>query len=293
MKSPEEIKAIEVKLDKANQLSNEYFNSLMIQAEMDFEMGEFTKHCKGMVDPVEFADDMMMFECLGLADDSRYRYDNKDIEKDVDNFIEQKQLNISRKTEDYLLLYRRFLEAAIRVCFNKVSMLKNEPCPYPKDTFVVSVKTLNTKKKSIFPTPEGSIWDDVVFHVINNEEIRVAVNSISKKYNYKEMGFSNKRTKDKIPIEAWSLLTAGFAINKGVINWDSGLEAKRQDTLKHQLSNLRKKLKEFMGIDDDPISKWSKTKGYKLKIRIYDKRDNIQEDSSYWSDINPSEEIEY
>ena len=48
-----------------------------------------------------------------------------------------------------------------------------------------------------------------------------------------------------------------------------------------------------MGIDDDPISKWSKTKGYKLKIRIYDKRDNIQEDSSYWSDINPSEEIEY
>jgi len=273
MKLPEEIKTIEDKLELANQLSNEYFNSLMVQAEMDFEMGEFTKHYKGMVDPVEVADDMMMFECLSLTDDSRYRYDNKDIEKDVDNFIEQKQLDVSRGTEDYLLLYRRFLEAAIRVCFNKVSMLKNETLTYPKDTFAVSVKTINTKKKSIFPTPEGSIWEDVVFKVINDEEIEVSINKENKRCGYKEMGFANQRTKNNPPIAAWGILTKAFAVGKGTISWDSDIDEK--DTLKQHISAIRKKLKKFIGINDDPLYPWKPGSGYKLKIRIYDKRGEL------------------
>ena len=271
MKTPEQIKEMEKTLAYVNHFGNRYFKSLMVEAQMDYELGKFTKGYDRPVSDTEAADDIMTHICLDLIDDAKHRFINESITNELNEIIEQEGLAIDKDSDTYSLLYRRMLNVTTCVCFNKVSLLESKPLAFPVPDLSEPVNTLMAKKTAGFPTPEGSKWEDVMFKVINDEEIEVSINGENKRCNYKEMGFENKRTRDNPPIASWGILTKAFSEYEGTIDWDSNLEEK--NTLKQHISKIRQKLREFIGIDGDPIYPWKRGVGYMLKMKIYDKRD--------------------
>jgi len=100
-----------------------------------------------------------------------------------------------------------------------------------------------------FPTPPGTIWEDVEIKVINADEVLVRVgNGKYKNVKCEEMGMKNKRF-DK-PTVAWELLVE-FTNKNGVIQNDHFDET---STLR-QFQYLKERLREYFQIDGDPFEK--------------------------------------
>ncbi len=108
-----------------------------------------------------------------------------------------------------------------------------------------------TKKESFIPFPfiQNLKWNEVIMTIHSNEDVNIEARNIQKKCHYVEMGFKDERKGDSSTM-SWELLKQ-ISKCKGEINFNTHLGHKKN--LDKDISRLRKKLKSFMSIKDNPI----------------------------------------
>lgn len=296
MKTPEEVKKDKDRLELADRLAAEYFDILMDDISIKYHTGWYNDKYSYARTPIEIADEMMVSECMDMADDYRYRIHNERVSQDTREILEQNNLDIQAESEDFKLIYNKLLEARIQVCFNVTALLSDKAMPFKNKVERLPSEIIQESQifDPIFPTPEGVTWEEVTFRITDEQKAIIQVEDQKVKYGYKKMGFSSKINNK--PITAWHTLVS-LAENKGTFTWQSNVDNQLANKMKKRISELRKALIRLMGINDDPFHKWSSKGGYRLKAKILDKRtseklNNTVKDSLYWDNV-ASGRIEY
>jgi len=107
-------------------------------------------------------------------------------------------------------------------------------------------------KKSVavrFPTPAGSRWQDLRITAVDGHTIRATIAGQSKVFYYHQMDMENRRNNE--PNKQWAVLVA-ILDNSGKLPWPPR-QSKGVEAFRRQVSELRKRLKAFFGINDDPV----------------------------------------
>jgi len=135
---------------------------------------------------------------------------------------------------------------------------------------------------SSFPT--DTKWEDMTWTLLAHDLVRVEVKGISKRYNYSDLGFTDKRKGDH-PDNKWAIFII-FAENNGEVDWNTKLDKKQSNNLSAVVKDIRKRLKNFFNISDDPFHPYRQTKSYKTKFTIIDARENRDEVNSKPEDFS-------
>ena len=149
-------------------------------------------------------------------------------------------------------------------------------------------ENLDLKK---FPTPKGTKWEDVEIKITDPFEAQFKVGSVSRYYDITEIGFRNIRIKNLTPKQSWTTLLM-MIVNGGEMRWEDKIKPsvrapagstleieheKSTNKTKGDISQIRKILKEFMDINDDPFLLYSKDKGWVLKPKVQYKIKPVKE----------------
>jgi len=118
-----------------------------------------------------------------------------------------------------------------------------------------------------FPTPPNTTWNMVSIQFVSEDSVKVSVKSIHRGYTFADMGFKDNR-KYNSPNTQWEILRF-LAKNKGELSWQKGTAIYS----KKEISRVRKRLRTFMGIDDDPFFRYRNIWCYRTKFRIGEKTD--------------------
>jgi len=121
-------------------------------------------------------------------------------------------------------------------------------------------------------------WEDMTWTLLSNEMVRIEAKGIHKRRTFSDLGFTDRRKGDT-PNSRWGILKR-FAEYNGEITWNTNIENKEKNTMSAAVKDIRKKLKVFFDIDDDPFHPYRKTKSYKTKFTIKDNRHYENTDDS-------------
>ncbi|MCG8085596.1 MAG: hypothetical protein JAZ13_07755 [Candidatus Thiodiazotropha taylori] len=117
-----------------------------------------------------------------------------------------------------------------------------------------------------FPAMDDLQWKEINMIFVSDEAVRLKARDKSLLVTYAELGFKNKR--DAKPSLAWEAMLNQFA------NTKTGLKKDYDPNLKSRVKEIRKGLKNYFQIKDDPFLPF-KDGGWIPKIRIHDKRGSI------------------
>jgi len=121
-----------------------------------------------------------------------------------------------------------------------------------------------------FPTPKGLRWEEITIIFTSNEAVRIKARQISKIYTFAELGFKDGRKGDT-PDSRWRIFKEGFARHEGEISYQTDdVTQNTRDNLKAVVKDIRKRLKVFMDLDDDPFYPYRKRQAYKTKFSLRD-----------------------
>lgn len=120
-----------------------------------------------------------------------------------------------------------------------------------------------------FPTVEGLRWDEVTMVFVSNDSVRVSARDVTKTYTFAEAGFKDGRKGDR-PDTRWAFLQR-LAKHGGNLDWNANWDRKVRGRLKAAISNLRKRLQDLMGIEDDPFHRCREMKAYRTKFQLRNK----------------------
>jgi len=154
----------------------------------------------------------------------------------------------------------------------------HEPLPswIPKEE-PIFIRERKLKKAKIipFPMPKGTTWEDVTIRFISNEEIQIRAGEVRESRNYRQMDFEYKHKRPDIYWETLKL----FAKKDGTISWKD-VPGDERELYKKRFSTLRKRLKDYFGINEDPIPHKTEVilcpQGTKRKERYYEPRFKIE-----------------
>jgi len=135
-------------------------------------------------------------------------------------------------------------------------------------------------KKAILPLrlPTGTTWEQVHIEFLHDEVVRITAGQLTEHRSFEDMGFCDRRKYGERPDEAWSHLRT-MAKLKGCIEWSDDVEdidESERTKVKKWISELRKRLREYFGIPDDPFQPYRQYKAYQTKfiLRAPNKKSN-------------------
>jgi hypothetical protein len=189
--------------------------------------------------------------------------------------LDQLGLKTSEAAEMLLTLHQRFGKQICKVIKNQIRQSDERIIKKkvnPKSLLAMLIKQPRQKRPEsvhqfTFPTPDGAGWKDVNIEIISNDSVRIKVYDIVKVFSALDMGFRDKRKGD-LPNIQWDLLI-DFAETDGVKSWASP-RAKRGAY--KGIQALKKNLKDFFGINGQPIMNYKKNIGYVAEFKIKDSR---------------------
>jgi hypothetical protein len=118
--------------------------------------------------------------------------------------------------------------------------------------------------------PKDLTWKEVSIVFTSDEAVKIKARGIARKVTYLEMDFKDGRKGDR-PDSRWGFLLR--LAQHGELRLDnSDIDQKTKDGAKTAVKDIRKRLKEFFGIDDDPFHKYRKVKAYKPRFTLRDER---------------------
>ena len=123
--------------------------------------------------------------------------------------------------------------------------------------------------KSLLPPIKASSWDEVQITFVSNESIRIQAGDLDKPFSYAELGFKDGRKVDT-PDTRWRTLQK--LAQHGEISWKTDTDQKIRNIAQKAIQDIRKKLKEITGLEDDPFEPYRKVKAYRPKFKLVDKR---------------------
>lgn len=205
-----------------------------------------------------------------------YRYQS--ILTNPDNWIRFVKIHLKRIKE------KGIKERNLRDFFNLyISYLKENELLKTKVITVSEIKheKIKTQQRPLkkFPIPRGVHWQEISIEFISNDSIKISAKDVAKKYTYAEIGFKDARKIDS-PDSIWKFFKKGFASHNGEINWKTDMPKENKNNLKKVVSQLRKRLRAVIEIEDDPFYLYYKVKGYKTKFNI---KDNTPAESDFHS----------
>ncbi|MBE7444684.1 MAG: hypothetical protein HS132_05340 [Planctomycetia bacterium] len=108
-----------------------------------------------------------------------------------------------------------------------------------------------------FSTPSGTQWHEVKISFIDNENVKISAKEETKTKHFVEMGFRKGKTSK--PVKSWNILL-GFSENE-CLKFSQSTKSKTEKAIQ----DLRKRLRTYFGIQDDPIIL---DQGYRPKFKI-------------------------
>jgi hypothetical protein len=118
----------------------------------------------------------------------------------------------------------------------------------------------------LIEVPPDSCWEDVHMTMYEHE-LEVSVGEKTVRIGFQGAGFEEKR-RGKVPDRLWFLLRV-LAMNGGVLSFDSPeLSEKGRVTLRQNISKLRHRLNELLGIKGHPFEPTAKTRLYRTRLHI-------------------------
>lgn len=141
---------------------------------------------------------------------------------------------------------------------------------------------MNDKPKSlklltsnpVIELPKEASWEDIEIKFINKFDVQVYYKGdFIKKFNYEELGFARKNTKDKLPDKQWeflkqlALIYSNNTMQPTTENFKLELKMSKAVCMKNK-EKLSDKLKGVFGIKDKPFYDYDSDKGYKAKFNL-------------------------
>lgn len=113
-----------------------------------------------------------------------------------------------------------------------------------------------------FPTPTGATWPDVLIRFKDGHTLTITVRGVTKTYTYEGMGMVNRHT--HAPTRQWELLHA-LAKGRGELTWESRAALRQNQKYRERLAT---DLRNFFGIESDPIEYDKAIKGWRARFTI-------------------------
>ena len=111
-------------------------------------------------------------------------------------------------------------------------------------------------------------WDEIIIQFITPEAVKICARRVRTRHTYAEMGFKDGKSRDASPDGIWRHLYI-FAQHRGAVDWRTeNLDEEDRNRMKRTVSTIRKRLKEFFGIDDDPFHPYRKMRSYQTKFSL-------------------------
>lgn len=165
------------------------------------------------------------------------------------------------------------MEEYIEADFDKttIAQIKNiyinteNPIPKAKTQNQVS----DSAPISLLGHIEGLSWEDISMTLVSLDSIRIKAHGYTNVYHFIELGMQDKRSKEKSN-DSWKLLSL-FAMEGGTVKHSDIDKTRRYTEPKKAISDLRKKLKQVFGLQENPIDNYESRVGYKTKFQIFEK----------------------
>jgi hypothetical protein len=143
--------------------------------------------------------------------------------------------------------------------------------------------TLNNKNDTHKKFQSKLSWTDIIIKFKDRHNVQIVAGRDDCVANFKEMGFEN--SKNLKPNLQWIFFEA-LANNNGSISWKNN---NANDLIKKKKQLLAKGLKNYFNIDEDPFYRYSKQKGYQLKLNISPESESV---NKHLSKIKVKDELE-
>ncbi len=173
-----------------------------------------------------------------------YKVDKKEITcvADIKRLWQETELDknyysfITTLSYTYKVIQARLTSQRLKI--EKELMLKLEP--EEQDT------PASTPQKVIpFPTPSGTQWHEVEISFIDSENVKISARDKTATKHFFDMGFRKGKTCK--PVKSWNTL---FTFSeKRCLTYSQSIKSKTEK----YIQDLRKRLKAYFGIQDDPI----------------------------------------
>jgi hypothetical protein len=138
------------------------------------------------------------------------------------------------------------------------------------DSSVITSSSASTPKRPLahFQRIPDLQWGEVSMTFISLESIQVKAFNTTRTYSYLEMGFKDGRKKNT-PDSRWFILY-NLAKQGGKVSPQDKEGKKVQSRVKTAIKDIRKRLCDFMGIEEDPFLEYAKAGGYHTKFTLKD-----------------------
>jgi len=109
-------------------------------------------------------------------------------------------------------------------------------------------------------------WDEITITLISLDSIRIAVRDFKQTYHFSELGMKDQRSSEKADSN-WRLISL-FALKNGTVTYPDIDSTHKYSSPKKAIATLQSKLKELIGLKDNPIEKYKTRVGYIAKFYI-------------------------
>lgn len=164
------------------------------------------------------------------------------------NYKEKRKKEKELRGLGLILLSRGQVTYRLEDCREKLYSLNNlrRKKLEPQDTSVSTPQTQGKTKDVLpFPTPTGTQWHEVNIYFIDSENVKISARDKTETKHFFDMGFRKGKTCK--PVKSWDAL---FAFSKKeCLTYSQSLKSKTEK----DIQDLRKRLKAYFGIQDDPF----------------------------------------
>lgn len=120
---------------------------------------------------------------------------------------------------------------------------------------------------SRFPMLPDLGWKEVAIAFKSHDYVVVSARDQLRRYHYAELGFADKRKGDK-PNTLWLFLKDLAKLER--ISWRENIDQETRSKAQKKISDIRRILKNLMGVDDDPFHPYSSEDGWRPKFCLTD-----------------------
>lgn len=168
------------------------------------------------------------------------------------------------------------------VNWNKLPSIRNDLDLLPNSVSPTSKVTSESRAGSrlcvTLSFPKGTQWKDISLVFLSKETVRITGPGFSKRFMYSELGFVDRR-RGETPDSRWDTLRY-LAKKGGILSWETAAASKQKNCIQAAISEIRRRLKQVTGLDEDPFEDYRTCKAYRTKFSIRDNSFSGESDSS-------------
>lgn len=217
----------------------------------------------------------MLFRELGFSLRLLYNIENfnkiNDLDKDLINYYVYllSELSEIKYKENSKYTFLNFIIEDLELIYNKIEESHQEPKTQDRvsDSGAIATKPTDIDKAfDLLGHIEGLSWDEITITLISFESIRITARDFKQTYHFSELDMKDRRSSEKSDGN-WKLLSL-FALKNGTVTFKEIDDTRNYSSPKKAISTLQNKLKQVIGLQNNPIEKHKHRVGYVAKFYI-------------------------